>query len=181
MPLLELSRICREAAQGEFCAPANINSSEQIVISGNAHAVERAAELAKKRGAKRAILLPVSAPFHCSLLQPAQDKMAADLAQLRFHEMRIPVACNVDAHLVSTPEAARDALIRQVTGAVRWEPCVRMLIVRGVSTFVEVGPGKVLCGLLRQIDRTKTCLNVEDEASLEKTIHHLVASTTGAA
>ncbi|MFI5088882.1 MAG: ACP S-malonyltransferase [Terriglobales bacterium] len=181
MPLVELIQICAEAAQGEVCSPANINSPDQIVISGNARAVGRAAELAKHRGAKRAILLPVSAPFHCSLLQPAQDKMAGDLAQLQFREMQIPVACNVDAELVEKPEAARDALIRQVTGAVRWEPCVRLLISNGVGTFVEVGPGKVLCGLLRQIDRSKTCLSAEDEASLQKTIHHLTAAKTGAA
>jgi len=181
MALVELSQICAEAAQGEVCSPANINSPDQIVISGNKRAVGRAAELAKHRGAKRAILLPVSAPFHCSLLQPAQDKMAGDLAQLQFHEMQMPVACNVDAELVEKPEAARSALIRQVTGAVRWEPCVRLLIASGVGTFVEVGPGKVLCGLLRQIDRHKTCLNVEDEASLQKTIHHLTAARTGAA
>ncbi|MFZ3212133.1 MAG: ACP S-malonyltransferase [Terriglobales bacterium] len=181
MPLAELSKICAEAAQGEVCSPANINSPEQIVISGSMRAVERAAELAKRHGAKRAILLPVSAPFHCSLLQPAQDKMAADLAQLPFHEMQIPVACNVDAELVEKPEAARSALIRQVTGAVRWEPCVRLLIAKGVGTFIEVGPGKVLSGLLRQIDRSKTCLNAEDEASLQKTIHHLTAAKTGAA
>jgi len=110
MPLAELIQICAEASQGEVCSPANINSPDQIVISGNARAVGRAAELAKHRGAKRAILLPVSAPFHCSLLQPAQDKMAADLAQLSFHSMQIPIACNVDAKLLSTPEAARDAL-----------------------------------------------------------------------
>ena len=181
MPLAELIQICAEAAQGEVCSPANINSPDQIVISGSTRAVGRAAELAKHRGAKRAILLPVSAPFHCSLLQPAQDKMAGDLAQLQFHQMQIPVACNVDAELVEKPEAARDALIRQVTGAVRWEPCVRLLIARGVETFIEVGPGKVLCGLLRQIDRSKTCLNAEDEASLQKTMHHLTAAKTGAA
>jgi [acyl-carrier-protein] S-malonyltransferase len=181
MPLTELETICAEAAHGEVCSPANINSPDQIVISGSTHAVERAAELAKHRGAKRAILLPVSAPFHCSLLQPAQDRMAADLSRLQFHDMQFPIACNVDAQLVHAPEAARDALIRQVTGAVRWEPCVRLLIAQGVETFVEVGPGKVLCGLLRQIDRHKTCLNVEDEASLHKTLHHLASARTGVA
>jgi len=181
MPLAELSQACAEAAQGEVCAPANINSPDQIVISGSKRAVERAAQLAKHRGAKRAILLPVSAPFHCSLLQPAQDKMASDLAQLQFHEMQIPVACNVDARLVNVPDAARDALIRQVTGAVRWEPCMHVLMAQGVETFIEAGPGKVLCGLMRQIDRHKTCLNVEDEASLQKTLHHLSAAKTGAA
>jgi len=181
MALAELSEICAEAAQGEVCSPANINSPDQIVISGNKRAVGRAAELAKHRGAKRAILLPVSAPFHCSLLQPAQDKMAGDLAQLQFHAMQIPVACNVDARLVNAPDAARDALIRQVTGAVRWEPCMHHLMAHGVETFIEAGPGKVLCGLMRQIDRHKTCLNVEDEASLQKTMHHLTAAKTGAA
>ncbi len=181
MPLAELIQICAEAAQGEVCSPANINSPDQIVISGSTRAVGRAAELAKHRGAKRAILLPVSAPFHCSLLQPAQDKMAGDLAQLQFHEMQIPVACNVDARLVNTADAARDALIRQVTGAVRWEPCMHHLMAHGVETFIEAGPGKVLCGLMRQIDRRRTCLNVEDEASLQKTLHHLSAAKTGAA
>jgi len=181
MPLEKLIPVCAEAAHGEVCSAANINSPEQIVISGNTRAVERAVELAKHRGAKRAILLPVSAPFHCSLLQPAQDKMALDLAKLQFQAMQIPIACNVDAQLVRTPEAARDALIRQVTGAVRWEPCVRLLIAQGVETLLEVGPGKVLCGLMRQIDRHKTCLNVEDEASLQKTLHHLSTVRTGAA
>jgi len=181
MALAELIQICAEAAQGEVCSPANINSPDQIVISGNKRAVGRAAELAKHRGAKRAILLPVSAPFHCSLLQPAQDKMAGDLAQLQFHAMQIPVACNVDARLVNAPDAARDALIRQVTGAVRWEPCMHHLMAHGVETFIEAGPGKVLCGLMRQIDRHRTCLNVEDEASLQKTLHHLSAAKTGAA
>jgi len=181
MPLAELSKVCAEAAHGEVCSPANINSPEQIVISGSKGAVERAAELAKRHGAKRAILLPVSAPFHCSLLQPAQDKMAADLAQLSWHPMQIPVACNVDAHLIHTPEAARDALIRQVTGAVRWEPCMHHLMAHGVDTFIEAGPGKVLCGLMRQIDRHKTCLNVEDEASLQKTLQQISAAKTGAA
>ena len=181
MPLDLLTQVCGEAAQGEVCSAANINSPEQIVISGSTRAVERAVELAKHRGAKRAILLPVSAPFHCSLLQPAQDRMAQDLAQLQFHAMQIPVACNVDAQLVRTPEAARDALVRQVTGAVRWEPSMHHLMAHGVETFIEAGPGKVLCGLMRQIDRHKTCLNVEDEASLQKTLHHLHAAKTGAA
>ena len=177
MPLAELSKVCAEAAHGEVCSPANINSPEQIVISGSKGAVERAAELAKRHGAKRAILLPVSAPFHCSLLQPAQDKMAADLAQLSWHPMQIPVACNVDAHLIHTPEAARDALIRQVTGSVKWEQSMRLLISKGVHTFLEVGPGKVLSGLMRQIDRSKTALNVEDDTSLQKTINHFAGAS----
>src|SRR5512147_748398 len=164
-----LQNICDEAANDGVCQPANVNSPDQIVISGSKAAVERAADIAKERGAKRAIMLPVSAPFHSALMQPAQDRLAPDLKALTFHAMNVPVVTNVDAEVVSGPEKARDALIRQVTGAVRWEECMRVLIARGISTFIEVGPGKVLCGLMRQIDRSKTCHNVEDEASLQKT------------
>lgn len=160
--------VCEEAAQGEVCQAANVNSPEQIVISGNKAAVERAAELAKQRGAKRAIMLPVSAPFHCALMQPAQDRLAADLKALTFHNMDHPLVTNVDATVISDPQQARDALIRQVTGAVQWVRSMQALIERGTQTFVEVGPGKVLCGLMRQIDRSRTCLNVEDEGSLQK-------------
>ena len=165
--------VCEEAAQGEVCEPANINSPEQIVISGNKAAVERAAKLASERGAKRAVMLPVSAPFHCSLMQPAQDRLAADLPALSFQNPAIPVACNVDAVLVKDAAASRDALVRQVTGSVQWEQSIRLLIAQGVERFVEVGPGKVLCGLMRQIDRSKTCSNVGDEASLQKTLELL--------
>lgn len=170
LPFAELQKVCDEAAQGQVCSPANINSPDQIVISGSKAAVERAAELAKQRGAKRAIMLPVSAPFHCALMQPAQDRLANDLHVLTFRPMRAPLVKNVDAALTSDPNEAREALIRQVTGAVRWEPSMRTLLAQDVDTFVEVGPGKVLCGLMRQIDRTKTCLNIEDEASLQKTV-----------
>jgi len=167
-----VNAVCRDAAQGQVCEPANVNSPEQIVISGHASAVERAAKLAGERGAKRAIMLPVSAPFHCALMQPAQDRLAADLSSATIVHPEIPVACNVDAALVDSAERSRDALIRQVTGSVRWEQCMRLLIAKGVQTFVEVGPGKVLRGLMRQIDRSKTCLNVEDEASLTSTLQH---------
>jgi len=173
MDLDRVAAVCRDAAQGEVCEPANINSREQIVISGHTTAVERGARLADARGAKRAKLLPVSAPFHCSLMQPAQDRLAADLGNLVFQQPRIPVASNVDATLVEDANAARDALIRQVTRPVKWEPSIRILLAQGVETFVEIGPGKVLCGLLRQIDRSKPGLNVEDEASLQKTLEHL--------
>jgi [acyl-carrier-protein] S-malonyltransferase len=158
--------------RGVNCQPANINSPDQIVISGSKAAVERVAEMAKHRGAKRAIMLPVSAPFHSALMQPAQHRLATDLQALKFLSMSVPVVTNVDAEVVSDPEKARDALIRQVTGAVRWEECMRVLIGRGIATFIEVGPGKVLCGLLRQIDRSKTCFNVEDESSLQKVVNH---------
>jgi len=171
----KVSAACADAAQGEVCEPANINSAEQIVISGNTAAVERAAKLASERGAKRAVMLPVSAPFHSSLMKPAQDRLAADLAALTFSDPAIPVACNVDAALVREATASRDALVRQVTGSVKWAQSMHLLIAQGVERFVEVGPGKVLCGLMRQIDRSKACANVGDEASLQKTLEGLAA------
>jgi [acyl-carrier-protein] S-malonyltransferase len=176
MPLEKVVEVARDAAQGEVCQAANINSPEQIVISGNAAAVGRAIQLATERGAKKAVSLPVSAPFHCALMQPAQDRLAADLNALNFQNSSCPVVCNVDAAVITSAEAARDALIRQVTGAVRWEPSVRLLIDKGASLFVEVGPGKVLWGLMRQIDRSKTCLTVGDEASLQKTLAQIAAA-----
>ena len=171
LSLEEIEAACREAAQGEVVAPANINSPGQVVISGHAAAVGRAAEGVKQRGAKRAVMLPVSAPFHCALMQPAQDRLAADLKAAAFHPMRLPLVTNVDAEVIQSAEKGREALIRQVTGAVQWEKSMRALMAAGVETFVEVGPGKVLCGLMRQIDRAKTCWNVEDPASLEKTVN----------
>lgn len=173
MELEQVAAICTEAAQGEVCEPANINSAEQIVISGNTAAVERAAKFASERGAKRAVMLPVSAPFHCSLMKPAQDRLASDLAALAFQNPAVPVACNVDAVLVQDAGASRDALVRQVTGSVKWEQSMRLLLAQGVERFVEVGPGKVLCGLMRQIDRSRACSNVGDEASLQKTVEQL--------
>ena len=175
MDLERVTAVCAEAAQGEACEPANINSAEQIVISGHAPAVERATRLASERGAKRAIMLPVSAPFHCSLMKPAQDRLAADLQSLPFKQPAVPIVGNVDAAVIEDGDRARDALIRQVTGAVKWEQSVRLLIARGVQAFVEVGPGKVLCGLMRQIDRSRTSLNAGDEASLQKTLEQLSA------
>ncbi|MGA2234107.1 MAG: ACP S-malonyltransferase [Terriglobales bacterium] len=170
------SEVANYAAQGEVCQVANINSPEQIVISGNAGAVERAIKLATERGAKKAVSLPVSAPFHCSLMQPAQDRLARDLGALRFQNPSCPVVCNVDAAVVTSAEASREALVRQVTGTVRWEPSVRLLINKGASLFIEVGPGKVLWGLMRQIDRSKTCVTVGDEASLQKTLAQIAAT-----
>jgi len=173
MDLATVAAVCQDAAQGEVCEPANINSPEQIVISGNTAAVERAAKLADERGAKRAKLLPVSAPFHCSLMKPAQDRLQHDLDALKLQKPVYPVACNVDAALVTDDPRARDTLVRQVTGSVKWEQCMRLLMAQGVQTFVEVGPGKVLCGLMRQIDRSKTCLNLSDESSLNKALEAL--------
>ncbi len=177
MALDKVIALAADAAEGEVCQAANINSPEQIVISGHAGAVGRAIKLGTERGAKKAVSLPVSAPFHCSLMQPAQDRLAQDLRALPFQNpsSTYAVVCNVDAAVVASAEAARDALIRQVTGAVRWEPSVRLLIEKGASLFIEVGPGKVLWGLMRQIDRSKTCLTVGDEASLQKTLAQVAA------
>lgn len=172
MPAADVASLCEEAARetGEVVGAANMNSPEQTVISGTAAAVERGAALCKERGAKRAVMLPVSAPFHCALMQPAQDRLMEDLNAIQFWDPKFPVASNVDACWVTTAAAARDCLVRQVTGAVRWVECERLLIERGTTHFVEIGPGKVLCGLMRQLDRGQTCLNVEDISSLDKTL-----------
>ncbi len=175
MRLDAVAAVCGDAAQGEVCEPANINSPEQIVISGHTAAVERAAKLADERGAQRAKVLPVSAPFHCSLMKPAQERLAIDLNNMQFVAPKLPVVCNVHARPVEDAESARLALVHQVTGSVKWSESMQWLIDHGVQTFVEVGPGKVLCGLIRQIDRSKKCLNVEDEASLKKTLEFFAA------
>src|SRR3954464_9932441 len=171
-----VAAVCNEAAQGEICQPANINSPEQIVISGSKGAVERAAELAKERGAKRAVMLQVSAPFHCALMSPAEERLAVDLEKLTFHNPRVPVITNIDGIAKDSAAGSRDALVRQVTGAVQWVSCMQTMISAGIETFVEVGPGKVLCGLMRQIDRSKTCVNVEDEGLLSKSLEELAES-----
>jgi len=172
LPAEKIAALCTVAAAetGQVVSPANLNSPDQTVISGTITAVERVAALCREAGARKTVMLPVSAPFHCALMQPAQDRLCVDLHTIAFHPPQVPVAANVDAAFVTTGDAARDALIRQVTGAVRWVECMQLLIQQGVTHFVEVGPGKVLCGLMRQIDRAQICLNVEDAASLEKTI-----------
>jgi len=161
---------CEEAKDGQVCSPANINSPSQVVIAGNAEAIDRAVALLKERGAKRAVKLNVSAPFHCALMMPAQDRLASDLANLQFRDLQTPLVTNVDAVANESGAQARDALIRQVSGPVRWLGSVELLIREGVNTFVEVGPGKVLGGLLRQIDRSVRGVNVEDAASLKATL-----------
>jgi [acyl-carrier-protein] S-malonyltransferase len=164
MALDQLQQVCADAAQGEVVSPANINSPDQIVISGHQKAVERAADLAKQRGAKRAKMLVVSAPFHCELMKPAQDRLEADLQKLHFNNPELPVVANIDSTPKATAEGSRLALVRQVTGAVQWSKCMQTLIGQGVQTYVEVGPGNVLTGLMRQIYRSQNCLNAEDEA-----------------
>ncbi|GBC77189.1 Malonyl CoA-acyl carrier protein transacylase [bacterium HR08] len=167
--------VCREAAQGQVCAPANFNSPQQIVIAGHTAAVERAVALARERGARRVILLPVSAPFHCALMRPAEERLAEDLARVAFADLTIPLVNNVDAALITSGEAARDGLRRQVSRPVRWEESVRRLLAEGVTTFIEVGPGRVLSGLIRAIDRSARTLAVEDPVSLEETLKELRA------
>ena len=171
----QVAEACAEAAQetGLVVAAANLNSPGQTVISGALAAVERATAIAKAKGARRAVMLPVSAPFHCALMQPAQEEVARVLGSIAVAEPRIPVAANVTGGLVTTADAARDALVRQVTGAVRWVDCMQTLVAAGATSFVEIGPGKVLSGLLRQIDPAQKALNVEDSASLEKTLADL--------
>jgi [acyl-carrier-protein] S-malonyltransferase len=167
--LAEIEKVCREASQGQVCAPANINSSNQVVIAGDAEAIDRAIELLKERGAKRVLKLNVSAPFHCALMLPAQERLAADLEALSLDDLRIPLVSNVDAAEVREAADARDSLVRQVSSPVRWQESVQLLIREGIDTFVEVGPGKVLSGLMRQINREVRSLNVEDTASLSST------------
>lgn len=160
---------CNEAQQGEVCVPANINSPGQVVIAGHEGAVDRAIEVLKGLGARRVVKLDVSAPFHCALMMPAQERLETDLNKLEFASLAFPLVTNVDASEITKAEDARQALVRQVSSAVRWQESIEYLISRGVRTFVEVGPGKVLCGLVRQIDRTVICLSVEDAKSLEST------------
>lgn len=173
-----VAEACAEAVAetGLVVAAANLNSPGQTVISGARAAVERAAALAKAAGARRAVMLPVSAPFHCALMEPAQEDVARVLAALDLAEPRFPVAANVTGELLTTAEAARDALIRQVTGTVRWVDCVHAMVGAGATVFIEVGPGKVLGGLLRQIDPAQKALHVEDEASLEATLAALAGA-----
>lgn len=167
-----VAEACREAQAetGLPVAAANFNSPAQTVISGALAAVERASVIAKSKGARRAVMLPVSAPFHCALMQPAQEEVARVLSELTLADPRIPIAANVTGGLVSTAGDARDALIRQVTGAVRWVDCMGALATAGADLFIEAGPGKVLSGLLKQIDPALKALNVEDPVSLETTL-----------
>ena len=174
--LSEIEKACAEAEQGQICAPANINSASQVVIAGNTEAVDRASELLRNGGAKRVLKLNVSAPFHSALMMPAQERLAFDLAGVEFGDLAIPLVTNVDAAIIRTGAAARDALVRQVSSPVRWLESMELLIREGVDTFVEVGPGKVLTGLMRQISREVKCFNVEDAASLKSAAANLGVS-----
>ena len=165
--LKDIEKACANAEQGQVCAPANINSPSQVVIAGNTEAVDRAGELLRNGGAKRVLKLNVSAPFHSALMMPAQERLAADLEAIGFKNLAAPLVTNVDAAIIRKGAEAREALVRQVSSPVRWLESIELLIKEGVVTFVEVGPGKVLSGLMRQISREVKCFNVEDAASLK--------------
>jgi [acyl-carrier-protein] S-malonyltransferase len=166
LDLETIEKGCEEATQGQICSPANINSPSQIVIAGNAEAIDRACEILKEKGAKRAIKLNVSAPFHCALMMPAQEKLAADLQSIKYGEFKFPIVQNVDAQVNSDSAKVCDALTKQVSNPVRWLQSVENLVKLGVETFVEVGAGKVLSGLVKQINREARLLNVENTESL---------------
>jgi len=172
---------CKRAAEGEICSPANLNSPEQTVISGHASAVKRAVEIASQLGAKRSMMLAVSAPFHSALMMSAQEKLEKDLRATSFSDLQVPLVTNVDADTIRKGDEAREALVRQVTMPVRWEESMRLLLDEGVNTFLEVGPGKVLTGLMRQIERSVASLNVEDEKSLQATVEKIAGAKTDAA
>lgn len=173
LPIETIEIACEEAAEGEICSPANINSPSQVVIAGNVGAIDRACEILKTRGAKRAIKLNVSAPFHCDLMLPAQEKLEKDLQEISFQDLRFPIIENVSAEANSKGARVSDALTLQVSSPVRWSDSVLNLLNEGVETFVEVGAGKVLSGLVRQINRDVRCLNVENKESLQNTLENL--------
>ena len=176
--LEQVEQVCREAAVGEVVAPANINSPEQIVVAGHAGAVGRAMEAALAAGARRAVSLPVSAPFHCSLMQPAKQPLAPKLEALRLADLAVPLVNNARAEVVYNATQARQGLLDQIASPVLWEQSIRKLVSLGVERFVEVGPGRVLSGLLRQIERSIPSANVEDRKSLEKPLAALSPEVT---
>lgn len=173
LDLETVENACEQARQEQICSPANINSASQIVIAGDAEAVDRAIEITKALGAKRAIKLNVSAPFHCALMLPAREKLALDLQQIRFSDLIAPVIENVSARENASGARVAQALIEQVSNPVRWAQSIDNLTSRGVDTFVEVGAGKILSGLVRQNNRDARCLNVENSVSLKEALSNL--------
>jgi [acyl-carrier-protein] S-malonyltransferase len=170
LDLAAIESACAEAAQGQVVAPANINCPGQVVIAGHKEAVARAIEACKARGNKRAIPLPVSAPFHCALMLPAQERLAADLATLALRDPAVPLVNNVDARVVRSAGECREGLVRQVSGAVRWQQSVELLQQQGVTRYVEVGPGTVLTGLVKKIDREAALHAAGDPAGVERAV-----------
>ncbi|MCB1024397.1 MAG: ACP S-malonyltransferase [Acidobacteria bacterium] len=173
LDLASVEKGCEESAEGQVCSPANINSPKQIVIAGDSDAIDRACENLKEKGAKRAIKLNVSAPFHCALMDPAQERLSVDLGEINFADLELPIVENVTANENVSGERVGEALRLQVSSPVRWLQSVEYLIGKGVDTFIEVGAGKVLSGLVKQINRDVRCLNVEDSESLRNTINSL--------
>jgi [acyl-carrier-protein] S-malonyltransferase len=164
---VELEAVCREAAQGQVVSPANFNSPGQVVIAGHATAVERAIELAKAKGAKRAMPLPVSAPFHCSLMLPAGERLREVLAGIAVGPLRTPVVSNVEAAPNSDAGRVKELLVAQVSAPVRWDESVQKMAELGVERFIEIGPGKVLAGLIKRIAKGAAAQSVEDVAGLK--------------
>lgn len=171
----QVRECCREAAKIGVCTGANFNCPGQIVVSGEVAAVEKCCELAKEMGAKRALMLPVSAPFHCELLTGAGEKLAKELENVEVSDMQIPVITNVTADYVKSKDDIKPLLIKQVSNSVLWEDTIRKMLSDGVDTFVEVGPGKALSGFIKKITKDAAVYNVEDMASLEKTLEGLGA------
>jgi [acyl-carrier-protein] S-malonyltransferase len=168
--LEQVEKLCREAAEGEVVSPANINTPVQVVVAGHAGAVRRVMDRAAAAGAKKVVALPVSAPFHCSLMRPARERLTPELEALSISDLRFPLVNNAHAELIRTPAEARLGLIDQICSPVLWDRSVRVLRAHGAQTFVEVGPGRVLSGMMRQIDSGATATNVEDRRSLEKAL-----------
>jgi [acyl-carrier-protein] S-malonyltransferase len=165
--------VCEEVAGDQVVEPANFNGGGQVVIAGHREAVERASTLAREKGARRAIPLPVSAPFHCRLMRPAAKRLANDLGEVTFNDASVPLVNNVDATPIRKGEDARDGLERQVASSVRWEESIERLLREGVGRFVEVGPGKVLTGLVRKINRQTQAVSVEDVGGVEKALEEM--------
>jgi [acyl-carrier-protein] S-malonyltransferase len=181
LDLPAVEEACRTSAEGQVVAPANINGPGQVVIAGHTAAVERAMWACKSAGAKRAVRLAVSAPFHCALMMPAQQRLAADLARVDFRDLSVPLVNNVDARPVRTAAEAREGLVRQVSAPVRWQECAETLVRQGVDTFVEVGAGTVLAGLLKRIAPGARVFGVQDPETLDKTMAELRPAAVGGA
>ena len=171
LELADVQRACEEAAEGDVVTPANINGPGQVVIAGSSGAVRRAGDRAKRLGAKRIIPLPVSAPFHCALMKPAEERLAPELRAVDARPPRVPVVANVDAEPKRDAHAAIEALVRQVSAPVLWEACVRRLASEGVTTYVEVGPGRVLSGLVKKIDKEARVLAFGMPEDLDQILH----------
>lgn len=170
----DAEKICQEAAKGKIVSPANFNSQDQIVISGEKDAVEAASEYARQKGAKRVIPLKVSAPFHCELMKPVELKLKEDIQKVVFKDLRIPLFNNVDANEVVKGLLAKDGLIRQITAPVKWYQIIVNMVNKGTDTFIEIGPGKVLTGLIKRINPGSKTYNIQDAKTLEETFNQLV-------